>query len=56
MVCVMVDEPTGSGEHFGGDIAAPPAREIIHKSLVQLGVAPEQKPQKSASLPSSEIQ
>ncbi len=49
MVCVMVDEPTGSGEHFGGDIAAPPAREIIHKSLVQLGVAPEQKPQKTAS-------
>jgi cell division protein FtsI/penicillin-binding protein 2 len=44
MVCVMVDEPTGSGEHFGGDIAAPPAREIIQKSLVQLGVAPEQKP------------
>ncbi|MFM9960587.1 MAG: peptidoglycan D,D-transpeptidase FtsI family protein [Planctomycetaceae bacterium] len=44
MVCVMVDEPTGSGEHFGGDIAAPPAREIIHQSLVQLGVAPEQKP------------
>ena len=50
MVCVMVDEPTGSGEHFGGDIAAPPAREIIHKSLVQLGVAPEQKPQKTASV------
>ncbi len=46
MVCVMVDEPTGSGEHFGGDIAAPPAREIIHKSLVQFGVAPEQKPLK----------
>ena len=50
MVCVMVDEPTGSGEHFGGDIAAPPAREIIHKSLVQLGVAPEQKPQKTAGV------
>jgi cell division protein FtsI/penicillin-binding protein 2 len=49
MVCVMVDEPTGSGEHFGGDIAAPPAREIIHKTLIQLGVAPEQKPQKTAS-------
>lgn len=44
VVLVMVDEPTGSGEHFGGDIAAPPAREIIHKSLRQLGVPPEHKP------------
>lgn len=48
VVAVMVDEPTGSGEHFGGDIAAPPAREIIQKSLRQLGVAPEQKPHKTA--------
>jgi membrane carboxypeptidase/penicillin-binding protein len=52
MVLVMVDEATGSGDHFGGDIAAPSAREIIHKSLVQLGVAPEQKPQKSAAVSS----
>lgn len=49
VVAVMVDEPTGSGEHFGGDIAAPPAREIIQKSLRQLGVAPEQKPHKTAA-------
>ena len=48
LVLVMVDEPASGGEHFGGDIAAPPAREIIHKSLRQLGVAPEQKPQKTA--------
>ncbi len=48
LVLVMVDEPTSGGEHFGGDIAAPPAREIIHKSLRQLGVAPEQKPHKTA--------
>jgi cell division protein FtsI/penicillin-binding protein 2 len=44
VVLVMVDEPMGSGEHFGGDIAAPHAREIIHKSLRQLGVPPEHKP------------
>lgn len=48
IVLVMVDEPATSGEHFGGDIAAPSAREIIHKSLIQLGVPPEQKPAKSA--------
>ncbi len=48
LVLVMVDEPASGGEHFGGDIAAPPAREIIHKTLRQLGVAPEQKPQKTA--------
>ena len=49
LVAVMVDEPSSSGEHFGGDIAAPPAREMIHKSLQQLGVAPEQKPHKTAT-------
>ncbi|MBM3969633.1 MAG: penicillin-binding protein 2 [Planctomycetes bacterium] len=48
LVLVMVDEPASGGEHFGGDIAAPPAREIIHKALRQLGVVPEQKPQKTA--------
>ncbi len=48
LVLVMVDEPASGGEHFGGDIAAPPAREIIHKTLRQLDVAPEQKPQKTA--------
>lgn len=48
LVLVMVDEPASGGEHFGGDIAAPPAREIIHKSLRQLGVSPEQKPHKTA--------
>ncbi len=48
LVLVMVDEPASGGEHFGGDIAAPPAREIIHKSLRQLGVASEQKPHKTA--------
>ena len=50
LVLVMVDEPSSGGEHFGGDIAAPPAREIIHKSLQQLGVAPEQKPHKTAGI------
>ncbi len=44
IVLVMVDEPSSGGQHFGGDIAAPPAREIIHKALRQLGVPPEQKP------------
>lgn len=55
IVLVMVDEPSTSGEHFGGDIAAPPAREIIHKSLIQLGVPPEQKPAKSARVETSPL-
>ena len=49
LVLVMVDEPATAGEHFGGDIAAPPAREILQKALTQLGVPPEQKPDKTAS-------
>jgi len=44
---------TNSGEHFGGDIAAAAAREIIHKSLHQLGVAPEQKPYKTSRIPAA---
>lgn len=55
VVLVMVDEPATSGEHFGGDIAAPPAREIIHKALIQLGVPPEQKPTKSARVEASPL-
>ena len=50
LVLVMVDEPATGGEHFGGDIAAPPAREILHKALIQLGVPPEQKPAKTAKV------
>ena len=50
MVLVMVDEPTTNGEHFGGDIAAPPAREILHQALIQLGVPAEQKPAKTAKI------
>jgi cell division protein FtsI (penicillin-binding protein 3) len=50
MVLVMVDEPSTSGEHFGGEIAAPPARTILHKALIQLGVPPEQKPAKNAAV------
>ena len=50
LVLVLVDEPATSGEHFGGDIAAPPAREIMHKALIQLGVPPEQKPAKTAKM------
>ena len=55
VVLVMVDEPATCGEHFGGDIAAPPAREIIHKALIQLGVPPEQKPAKSARVETSPL-
>ncbi len=50
LVLVLVDEPATSGEHFGGDIAAPPAREIMHKALIQLGVPPEQKAAKTAKM------
>ncbi len=49
LVLVMVDEPATTGEHFGGDIAAPPAREILQKALTQLGVPPEKTPEKTAA-------
>ncbi|MCH2211398.1 MAG: penicillin-binding protein 2 [Fuerstiella sp.] len=33
LVLVMVDEPTAGERHYGGTVAAPPAAEILQKSL-----------------------
>lgn len=42
LVIVVVDEPTGGpGEHLGGIVAAPIAADILHKSLLHLGVTPD---------------
>ncbi len=40
LVLVSVDEPSGSGEHFGGSVAAPTAGRILREALLHLGVAP----------------
>jgi len=39
-VLVILDEPT-RGSHFGGQIAAPVARNILEESLQYLGIEPE---------------
>jgi cell division protein FtsI/penicillin-binding protein 2 len=42
LVIVVVDEPHGGpGEHLGGIVAAPIAADILHKSLLHLGVTPD---------------
>lgn len=38
LVLVVVDEPAGKGERFGGTVAAPAASEILKKTLVHLRV------------------
>ena len=38
LVLVSVDEPSTAGEHFGGTIAAPPAKVILEKTLRHLQV------------------
>jgi cell division protein FtsI (penicillin-binding protein 3) len=38
LVLVVVDEPSVSGTHYGGTIAAPPAAHILKKTLIHLGV------------------
>jgi len=48
LVLVCVDEPSAGGEHFGGTVAAPAARQILEKALVQLRV-----PQRDGTLRSA---
>ena len=41
LVLVVVDEPQSGRTHYGGVIAAPPAREILNRTLLHLGVSPD---------------
>jgi len=38
LVLVTVDDPSGPGAHYGGTVAAPTAREILHDALIYLRV------------------
>lgn len=50
LVIVSVDEPSTSGEHFGGSIAAPAAGKILRKALQRLRVPlPPEDPRQSAA-------
>ena len=49
LVLVVADDPSVSGSHYGGIIAAPFARAILQKTLVQLRVPPEQPPVRAAA-------
>ncbi len=50
LVLVSVDEPSTSGEHFGGSIAAPPAGKILRKALQRLRVPlPPDDPKQTAA-------
>lgn len=54
LVCVVViDDPgpelVGSRRYFGSDVAAPPVRRILERSLAYMGVAPAGAAQASAS-------
>jgi cell division protein FtsI/penicillin-binding protein 2 len=42
VVLVVVDEPSTSGTHYGGTIAAPAAAEILRQTLAHLHVAPNE--------------
>ncbi|MFN0197930.1 MAG: peptidoglycan D,D-transpeptidase FtsI family protein [Planctomycetaceae bacterium] len=48
LVLVVVDEPSVGKDHYGGVIAAPAAREILHRSLIYLHVPVEEVPLRSA--------
>jgi cell division protein FtsI/penicillin-binding protein 2 len=41
LVLVVVDEPRSGRTHYGGVIAAPPARQILNRTLLHLGVSPD---------------
>jgi cell division protein FtsI/penicillin-binding protein 2 len=47
LVLVVVDRPTKNGR-FGGEVAAPAAKEILARSLVYLGVQPDRDPETGA--------
>jgi hypothetical protein len=37
-VLIMVDEPAEGNSLFGGDVAAPAAARLLHKTLVHLRI------------------
>jgi cell division protein FtsI/penicillin-binding protein 2 len=41
LVLVVVDEPQSGRTHYGGVIAAPPAKQILNRTLLHLGVSPD---------------
>jgi cell division protein FtsI (penicillin-binding protein 3) len=41
LVLVVVDEPTTSGTHYGGTVAAPAAAAILRQTLIHLQIAPD---------------
>lgn len=49
LVLVVVDEPAVGKDHYGGVIAAPAAKEILHRSLVYLNVPAEETPLRAAN-------
>jgi cell division protein FtsI (penicillin-binding protein 3) len=44
LVLVVVDEPTTTGTHYGGTVAAPAAAAILRQTLNHLQIAPEDRP------------
>lgn len=49
---VVIDDPDKRRAHYGGETAAPLARDIIDETLQYLGVAPDQDPSKVAGIKS----
>lgn len=45
LVIVSLDEPSTSGEHYGGTLAAPAAAEILKRTLEHLRIPPDKTPQ-----------
>jgi len=49
-VIAVIDDPDKRRQHFGGETAAPLARDIIDETLQYLGVPPDQESAKSKSI------
>lgn len=49
-VIAVIDDPDKRRRHFGGETAAPLARDIIDETLQYLGVTPDQEPSRAGSI------
>ncbi len=49
-VCAVIDDPDKRRAHFGGETAAPMARDIIDETLQYLGVPADQDPKKGDAI------
>lgn len=49
-IVAVIDDPDKRVQHFGGQTAAPMARDIIDETLQYLGVTPDQDPTRVASI------